>query len=348
MDTRKLAQSLKKGNPASLYLIAGEEGALVDRALDILSSKILSGKGSDDFSYSRFDGRTASATEIEAAARTASLFGGHRLVILREAHLLRAAEQKKLLVYLKKPVPTTTLVLVVRGAGPSSRGPRQAKASKAARAFQKAVEKGGGQVVDCPRPRARDLPKLAEQLLGDQGCSADRDGLYALVEAVGEDLGALMQAVDKLALFKGGEGRIDSKDVREVVADTRSESVFDLTDAAAEGDLTRALGVLRRMLRDGEAPLPILGHLTRHFRNLATVQALARRGRSADDIRAALGLHPYVVKKCTQQSRRFGSGRLAAAIESLAKADQGLKGGRIPDELICERLLFALCGQTDS
>jgi DNA polymerase-3 subunit delta len=345
MDTGKLNKALEKGPPAPAYLVAGEEDALVDRAIGLITQRVLreSGGPGEDFSLTRLDAKTSCAADVEAAARTASLFGGRRLVILRDAQALRADDQTRLAKYLSQPVTTATLVVVVRGAGPDSRDPKRAKAAKAARALKKAIEKGGGAVVECPRPKARDLPRVAEQVLEESGLSADRDGLFALIDAIGEDLGALWQAVDKLALYKGGQGQITSQDVSAVVADTRTQSVFDFIDAVAEGSLSKALGGVRRMVRDGDSALAILAHLSRHFRNLARVQALSARGESADAIRSELGVHPFVIKKSLQQSRRFQQRELADRLALLAAADREFKGGGLADSLALERLVVALC-----
>ncbi|HSA22179.1 MAG TPA: DNA polymerase III subunit delta [Myxococcota bacterium] len=344
MDLVQLGKALKKGELASTYLLAGEEEALLERALKQVMARALSAKGASDLSVSRLEGKGASAAEIEAATRTGSLFGGRRVVVVRDAQQLAAAEQKKLAEYLKQPLRGATLVLLVRGAGPGTRDPKAGKAASAAKSFQKAVEAGGGVTVDCPRPKARDLPRLAEELLTEQGLSADRDGLHALVDAVGEDLTGLMQAVEKLALYMGGSGSVAAADVAQVVADTRSESIFELTDATAEGDASSALGVLRRLLRDGEGALGILGQLTRHLRNLAAVQALARRGQGQEEIREALGLHPFVVKKSLDQARRFTPEGLTRCLQALAESDRALKGGRLSDEVQLERLLLQLTG----
>ena len=344
MDAKQLSKNLKKGRPAPAYVVAGEESVLVDRALALITSRVLDEARSDDFSLTRLDGKTTSAAEVEAAARTASLFGGRRLVVVREAQALRPAEIKKLLEYLKKPVETTTLVLVVRGAGASSKSPRLAKAAGAASKLKKAVEKGKGVYVDCPRPKPRDLPRLAESALAEHGLRASRDGLYALVEAVGEDLTALIQGVEKLALYVGDQGEIQAGDVAEVVADTRSQSVFALTDAVAEGAADRALRVLNNMIRDGESSLVIVGHLARHFRNLSSVQSLERKGENVERIRANLGLHPFVVKKCLMQLKRFTPRALAGHLAALAECDLQLKRGRLPDNLALEKLVISLCG----
>ena len=343
MDTLKLARQLKKGRPAPVYLVAGEEGALVDRALNQITDKVLSESNSADLALTRLDGKGASADEIESAARTASLFGGRRLVIIREAYALRPTDQKLLVVYLEKPVDMTTLVLVARGIGAGTRDPKKSKAAGVIRKYKKAVEKGGGVVVDCPRPKARDLPRMAEQVLSEHGLQVSSGGVHTLVEAVGEDLEALIQAAEKLALYLGGSGRVEEEHVLEVVADTRSQSVFALTDAVGEGAVDRALRVLSSMLRDGEAPLAVLGHLARHFRNLARVASLDGRGKRADAIQKQLGLHPFVVKKCLLQCRRFDQWSLARRLRLLAEADRDLKGGRLPDALRLQKLVMSLC-----
>jgi DNA polymerase-3 subunit delta len=342
VDTAQLIKNLKK-EVAPVYLIAGDEDALIDRALAAITTTVLSDQRSSDFAFTRFEGRNATAAEIEGAVRTVSLFGGRRLVVVRDTQELGAEAQKELLAYVKAPVSAATLVLVVRGGGADSKDPRQAKAAKGAKLFAKAIATGGGVVVDCPRPRPRDLPRLAESLLRENQLRAQRDALYALVEAVGEDLGLLIQAVEKLSLYKGGPAEITAADVAAVVTDTRSESVFALVDAVAEGRLDPALTILRRMLRDGEAVLSLLGQLARHVRNLARVQALSARGLRVEELRAELGLHPFVVQKCLQQSRRFSPRQLARHLAILAELDWSIKRSRLSDALLLERSIVDLC-----
>ena len=67
---------------------------------------------------------------------------------------------------------------------------------------------------------------------------------------------------------------------------------------------------------------------------------------SADAIRSALGLHPFVVKKSLQQARRFKASGLARRLKLLTEADRDLKGGGLPDPLALEVLVRSLC-ETD-
>lgn len=323
-----------------LYLVAGEEEALVERARELILARAVGRSGQAEIT--RFEGRSAAAVDIDGAVRTVSLFGGQRLVLVKDAHELRAEEHKRLLQCLQRPVAGSVLVLLARGVSPGGRDPRRAKAAKAAQTLAKAVEKAGGAVVDCPRPKPREVPAILERMLERHSLKADERALHAIASAVGEDLGAAMQAVEKLSLYSSG-GRVRESDVAAVVSDTREESVFALVDAVSEGRTGSALATVRRLLRDGESGLALLAQLARHFRTLARVKALSRRRQSAAAIQEALGLHPFVVKKCLQQAERFREAELARRLRRLAEADGNLKRSRFPERLELERLILALC-----
>ena len=109
MNLAQLTKALEKSPPRPVYLVAGEEEALVDRAVDLISQKVLAEVREREFALTRLDGATASAEEVEIAARTASLFGGRRLVVVREFQRIKEKELTRLLHYLENPVSTTTL-----------------------------------------------------------------------------------------------------------------------------------------------------------------------------------------------------------------------------------------------
>ena len=342
MSIDKLRKRLQNKTIDPVYLLCGEEPALVYKALELIQEHILIDSADPCFALTSLDGRSSKANDIEAAARTGSLFGGRRLVVLRDAHLLHATQQKKLAPYLKKPVQSTTLILVVRGAGLASRNPKLSSISKAAKAYAKAIGNKSC-VFDFQRPKTRELPSLTAKLLAEKNLVADKDALFALVDAVGEDLGGLIQAAEKLSLYLHGTDQVTTADIASVVVDTRSQSVFELTDAVAQGNELEALCGVRRLLRDGESPLSILGHLARHFRNLTRVSALSSRGQRAETIQSSLGLHPFVIKKTLSQSRRFSQPELVHRMALLSGYDRKLKGGVLPDSLDLEILIHRLC-----
>ena len=76
----------------------------VDRAVDLISKRVLAEVREREFALTRLEGATASAEEVEIAARTASLFGGRRLVVVREFQRIKEKELTRLLHYLENPV----------------------------------------------------------------------------------------------------------------------------------------------------------------------------------------------------------------------------------------------------
>jgi DNA polymerase-3 subunit delta len=73
------------------------------------------------------------------------------------------------------------------------------------------------------------------------------------------------------------------------------------------------------------------------------VLSFRNQGESEENIREALGLHPFVVKKCLQQIQRLTQASLATRLILLAEADVQLKSGRLPERLQMERLILSLC-----
>jgi len=341
VDIHELSVELNKGVFAPVYQLCGEEGAWVERALELVLTAAQQKGQMGAHSLVRLEGKGASAHEIEVLVRTCSLFGGRKFVVLQDAHAMRADEAKKLHAYLHKPVASSTLVLVSRGLGPTSREAKSAVANL--KAFQTAVKKGGGVFVDCPKIKARDVPSLIRSLLKQQGLSADPQGAHALAEAIGEDVGGMFQAVEKLSIYLGGQGQVTARDVAEVVASSRTLSVFELNDAVGERSPERALMVLDTMIRDGENALGILAQLTRHVSNLASVQALAKRGQSQEEIKVQLGLHPFVVKKTLEQCRNHRPASLSRSLALFHEADVQIKRGKLPERLVLERLVMGLC-----
>lgn len=344
MDFFSLQKKLARGQPAPVYLVVGEEEELVERAVAAISERLLRHGDGQQLARERIDGASADAAQVDMALRSGSLFAGRRLVLVAGAQQMRVEELAKLEQVLAACSTVATLLLQARGLDLRSRDPKKARLARALQKLAKAVEQAGGVVVECPRPRARDLPRWIERALQQRGLSADARACQAIADAVGEDIGAIERAAEKLLLLRGGPGPVDEQQVVEVVADTRVQNIFDLTDAVGRGEPGRALQVLDGALREGDHPLALLTHLTRHIRNLALVDAGARQGVDADELRRRLGLHPFVIKKCLSQRRRFSQATLARALQALAQADLALKSSGRPAELVLERLVLQLAG----
>ena len=163
----------------------------------------------------------------------------------------------------------------------------------------------------------------------------------------------------------GGVERIAVEDVRAAVSDGSGFSVFDLTDAIAEGNSPRALMSLHSVLGQGEPPLKVHALLVRQVRMMTQAALLQDQGAIAtfkrgmpyrafmntvhgkweDDApdmlprAAALNLlkqKPYAMYKALVQASRFTAPQLIEAYQQLMTAEEKMKSGLGADGLTLE------------
>jgi len=309
--------------------LLGEESFLVDRALTEIRQQVLAG-GDPGLNSQTFEAPAASPAEVVNAARTLPFLGTGRLVVVRSAERWPADEWKVLLPYLESPNPTTCLVLV---AGQLD------KRLSATKALLKAA-----QVVECGRPKERDLPGWARRLTQETGLRVDARILDALVLRVGPDLQLLAREVEKLRIFAGEGGRVDLEDVEALVGETRATTVFAFCDALGSRDLAKALTGLRKLLHLGEPAPRLLFMVVRHFRHLWVGRELLDRGGRPDPRAAAsaMGVPPFAAENVLRQARGWEEAELREGFGWFVRADLALKSGA-GDEVL-EKLVLDLAG----
>jgi len=317
----------------SAYLITGSDRPKVTRALRRLRDRV-----GDDATEHLIAG-DASGEDVAAACNALGLFTVEsRLVIVEQIERWKAPDLKAIQEYLKRPAPTTVIVLL---------GAEVKRDS----ALAKAVAKGGEVLVyDLPtrgRGSKADLPKWVEQLFRERGIQIDHDAARALVELVGENADELATEVDKVAIWAAGE-RIGEREVAELVPARAETPPFDLTDSWGRRDVAGVLTASERLVeRSGDASRDVLlrtaGLLTNHVGRVRECQVLDAEGVPPAAGAQRLKRSPFYVKKLYEQSRNFSPDELGDAIVRLAHLDFALKGGsRLPGELEFARALIEI------
>lgn len=193
-----------------------------------------------------------------------------------------------------------------------------------------------------------ELSRWIDQHVKERGGRIERTAVIALAAFVGSDLRLLDQEIDKLLTYVGPERAITEQDVQLLVSDAQEANIFDMVDALGQRNTRRAMELVQKLLEDGQHPLYLLRMITRQFRILIQVKELLGKGTSAEDIRALLRLHPYVVKKSTAQAANFSFEQLEAIFRQLHEVDVGVKSGQIEDELALSLFVAEVAGQTGS
>jgi DNA polymerase III subunit delta len=327
MKPEEYNKAIEKGDLAPLYLLYGEEPYLVERAVKKLLERAVD-PGFRDFNLDIFYGNETKGEEVFTAAQTLPMFADRRVVLIKKAGDLSAPAMEVLLPYLQDPSPGTCFVL-------------QAEKVDGRKKFFAEFKKRG-EMVEFKRPYENQLGPYVRDEVRAAGKKIDTAAAELLAYLVGNNLQELMSQIEKLCTFCGKKENIGIDDVKAIVSDTKAESVFEFTDALGARDLPKALRLLTTLMRDGEAPLKILGGVARQYRQLWQVRELLDRKVSAGDIGQATKISPYFLKKVIEQARNYQVGELKVVFERMLELDLAFKSGGRSDALF-ERFVTDVC-----
>ena len=269
---------------------------------------------------------------------TASLFGGGgpRLVILEGADGFVSAHRQRLEDYVAKPKVSGVLVLDVQEWAANTR-------------LYKALDQSGLQ-IDCRPPQKGKSKEIDEAAIGKwithwaksaHGLAISTDAARHLLELTGPVFGLLDQNLAKLAVLVPPGSKATAEQVQEIVGGWKSKSIWELVDAAADGNTAEALAHLDHLLHAGEHPLALVGSLSWSLRRYAAATRIfqqAERAGQKISLREALskaGVRDWPTGSLAAAEKRLmqlGRKRGGQLYRWLLELDLALKGSHSQDD----------------
>ncbi|HMD46674.1 MAG TPA: DNA polymerase III subunit delta [Acidimicrobiales bacterium] len=316
---------------APVYLVRGEDASLVAQAARVLVRQLV-GRRDPALVVEEHGGSAAEDLDVGAvvdACTTPPFLVDRRVVVVRDAGKLSAADAKRLTTLLADPLPTSVLVLVSGGGTVPA-------------ALVKAVG-AAGEVVDTSVASGRDRSRwIAEQLKGAP-VHLDAAAAGRVSEHLGDDLGRLAGLLETLAAAYGEHATVHLDELEPFLGEAGGVPPWELTDAVDSGSTEVALAALRRMMGPGGRSAPeVLATVHRHFSNLLRLDGSGAV--AGEDAAALLGLRSaFPAQKALAQTRRLGTERIGEAVNLIAAADLDVKGqSALPPELVMEILVARL------
>jgi DNA polymerase-3 subunit delta len=323
------------------YLIFGDDEYLVSAKAKALLSRLIP-EGQEAWVQETVDGAadTVDAAreaigQCEAALESLGLFGGERVIWLRDASFLSTSgpggsenvrgRVGDLAARVKAGLPDGICLVVT--------SPSVDKRSAFYKAFKANGELHEFSVPDKAYQAERQARERVRELSEKLGLKLGGREEEAILERVGTDTRQLANELEKLAVYLGKEARVTREAIDAVVCSSRTAIAWDLLDAFGEGDLKRAIAVMRQLLFQKESPIGIIMQVQSRIRDLliyregmdqgwlrvggggraeaqwGSVPADAQRlfGELSKDPRKA---HPFYAGKLAAQARRFRMSRL--------------------------------------
>lgn len=324
------------GDPSPVSLAYGEETFLVEQAVKAIAKAVLP-NGGDDFSHQVFTGGEVTGVAVRQALETLSLFGGRRLIHVRNLDQVAAAELDALDGYAERPAPDTFLLLTGRTVDFRKR-------------FFKALKKAkASEIIELKPLYSNELAGWVQRRGRSKGFAPLSQGVAQLiVDWTGPGLSAMDSALDKLLLYsdKGADDRprtLTEDDVRGLLEDTRTRNVFELTKRLGKRQLPESVDAIERMMERGDSAVGMVSMVARHFRIVSRVREGLSRGLRQRALASHAGCPPMFVGEYEADARRFETGRLHSALTAIHDADRALKSSSLADDLIMAQLAMAIC-----
>jgi DNA polymerase-3 subunit delta len=318
----------------NIYFLFGNDEFAISRKLKDFESDFTD-PTSAGMNTAHLEARTMSDTDLNNAVNAMPFLAKRRLVLLANpsAKYNKAPARKTFFEYIEKAPDTTRLVMY------ESVEPKEA----AKHWILKWAEKNDKliQTKAFMLPKLRDMNGWIVNETKKQEGQIEPRAAEMLKDMVGVDTRQAGMEIAKLLAYVNWARPVNTSDVEAVCIVTSQQSVFDFVDALSNGNGKSAQHLLHRLL-ESEDPFSLWGMVIRQFRLLIQAREILDGRGNKDDVARALGVHPFVAEKTTQQAGRFSVEFLEHVYRKLLTIDEGVKTGQVTLDLALDTLVVEL------
>ncbi|MGC8594995.1 MAG: DNA polymerase III subunit delta [Candidatus Kryptoniota bacterium] len=314
---KSLAANIKKKKVKQCYLLTGTEEYLLDRAAILLLQGVIPPE-ERQFNQDVFDGSECTSEEIISSMLSYPFIGEHRLTFVRRFDDLNKKEKASIADKINQ-IPESNIVCFSAGDIKISEEPYSRIAKNA-------------EVLRFNKLKSADLQQWISEEAESFGKEIAPAAITALIEFVGDSLGELHTAIEKLSLFVGESKDIEIDDVSMTVGASRTYNIFELQKAIANKNLPAAFKIALKMVGSGTNPVQIVFHLTKFFLILVQIKHLLAKGKSREEINKSVfeGRWSYI-DEYIFAANKYTFEELKRAVVSLIQVDRKIKSTGLSD-----------------
>ena len=319
---------------SNIYFLFGNDEFAITRKLKEFESDFPD-PTSADMNTARLEARSMGEDDLNNAVNAMPFLAKRRLVLLQNpsSKYNNSSTRKKFIEFLEKTPETTRLVMF------ESVEPKDAEKHWLVRWAEK-----NSKLIQTKAfmlPRLKDMTGWIVNETKNQGGKIEPRAAEMLKDMVGVDTRQAGMEIAKLLAYANWARTITAQDVEAVCIVTSQQSVFDFVDALANGNGKSAQNLLHRLL-ETEDDFALWGMVIRQFRLLIQAREILDARGNQNDVARALGVHPFVAEKTTQQAARFSIEALEYIYRKLLTIDEGVKTSQMTLDLAMDTLVVEL------
>lgn len=316
---------------SSVYLFAGDNEYLKEKAIADLKSAILKSSSGDDLDYKVFHGGEVDFREILDSIATIPFLSPQKLVVIKNIEDLNDPDFERLMACINKLLKTTVLVLDAKSDSVINEHGELARLANVTRFDEMGDAEFHGWV------------KKFVQVKTGSSKNIEDDAAKELKDLHGKNLLALSGEIDKLIAFTGERNSITIADVEKIATRSAFSSAFDLTGAIEDNDPDLALSIASDLTATGKKHHEIIGLLCWHLRKVLRAKTLQAKGEPDYRIANMLKIGRRYQDNFFKQARAMGIKEVREKLKILMDADLDIKRSKLDARLILEFVIMKLC-----
>lgn len=310
------------------YLLVSEEKHLIQNLLSRLRERLLPGE-EDKFSLIKLaEEEDGFWQDFKRSVKTVNMLQSFKFIEVECSQLFKTSTaDDDRLVELIDNIPSGVAVFCwfidERGGGADGR----------LKTVNKVKKKGN--YLELEVPRYSKLDDWIKEQFAEYDKQPGRDLIKSLEYLFDNKLEALKQEIEKIITLNYEKDRILLDDCREILSREgilADQVIFELIDSWAEDESEEAVKLYRQLIKEGSSPLYIISMIQRQLRLLLSVKELQKRMSGHREIARELEEHPYPIKKCLKQQRKYDREELIAYLRRLLEANRRIVRGKYVDQ----------------
>lgn len=312
---------LKQQQYKPVYLLYGDEPYYIDKVTDYIEENVLdeAGKSFDQVVLYGRDLSEAGIGEAVMQARGFAMMGGYKVVIVREAQMIKkwqALEQ-----YVAQPQPQSILVIACKS-GTVPKIPASPHV-----AVMQSTPLRDYQVAGWITRYIDEWNKSQAAQAKEDRVTIDPKVTQILADNLGTNLQQIVLSLEKLVNGRpAGVNVIDAALVERNIGISKDYNGFELQDALITGDALKANRIVRYFASSKDHPiqkeLPLLFGF---FANLMLYHYLPNKN-DERAVAAVLKINPFLVKNYARAAQRYSAGKTFRIISYFRETDARSKG----------------------
>ncbi|GAX60824.1 DNA polymerase III delta subunit [Candidatus Scalindua japonica] len=294
--------------------------------------------------------------DIIDEAKTAPMFGKHKLLIVENADNLLVKYQERISEYIKNPFRINCLVLEVLSID------KRTRIAKAMNSKQGILIECG-QLFDRPAPWETKKPEYDSELTkwivmhaGNYDKTMNLKSAFCLMERTGNSLAIIDRQLDALSIFVGDRKEISIEDIKMFSGVGHREKLFNLLDAIGMKNSISAVKMAENIFNIGmenerktitfdpkSIAITIVISAHKRMKDLWKIIRVLDKGGNKNDVLEKTTVNRPFVDKMIKQARNFKEEEMPEKWKYMLEADLLCKTSRLSPTLIVDQLIARLC-----